>query len=150
MGDSAERHNTNGLDPAHTSVFRWAWANAREWRAEWWFGGVVFGLLGTVAGFTTPSSWGSKPELALMAFGMAVIATTLGSLIYAILVALYQQRNALRRKLSQAEPPKPNDDTSHGYKLSQKAQAGKGSIIIQGGRDVRVEQPQPHSEESSS
>jgi hypothetical protein len=76
---------------------------------------------------------------------MAVAAVMLTSLAYALLIALRQQRNALRARLEQAKASKVgqsrDEEASRGGTVSQKAQAGKGSTIIQAGRDVDATYP---------
>ncbi len=157
MGVTEGRHHADDLDPARTGVFQWAWVNAKEWRTEWWLGSVVFAVIGVVAGIIIPSSWGNKPELALIALGMAAIVVMLSSLAYALLVALHQQRNALRSRFTQTEPSRParsdNQAESPRNAISQQAWANESSTIIQAGRDIRdisVGYPQTRFDESNN
>lgn len=141
------------LDPANSGVLRWAWVSAKRWRAEWWLGGVVFGVVGVVTGFAIPASWGNKLELGLIAFGMAVVVVMVVSVGYALLRAAYEQRNALRTRLSGGKPPEPGKSSpadSHGSRVTQKAQAGKGAIIIQAGRDAHYTPPDKRNEDGTA
>jgi hypothetical protein len=153
-------HDGVNLDPEYAGAVRWAWASAKQWRAKWWLGGVLFGIVGTVSGFIIPGSWGNKLELSLMAFAIAVAIVTLISLVFALLSAPHQQRNALRDRIAkerlleagdiQGQPESPARD------ISQQARADDGSTIvqagrdaIQAGRDVHYTNPQANSGESN-
>ena len=56
----------------------------------------MFTAFAVVAGFRIPDSWGTKLEISLMALGMAVAGVLAFSLVYALVVAPYEQRKALR------------------------------------------------------
>lgn len=142
------------LDPEYSDALHWAWASAKQWRAKWWLGGVLFGAAGIVTGFIIPGSWGNKLELSLIAFSMAVVAVILISLALAFLIAPYQQRNALRDRIDRESPAEArkfrNQSESRTSNISQLAQAGSGSDIVQAGRDVRHTSPQTKHREQGS
>lgn len=85
-------------------VFRWAWYRAKEYRARFWVGALLFSL--TVALFVSRLPLPPHPAATqnLIATVLAVIGATIvtgiGSYAYALIAAPYQQRNALRARLS--------------------------------------------------
>jgi hypothetical protein len=86
-------------------VWRWAWREAKRHRGEFWLAGFFFAVVTAGAAYLLAINLHSTPTpkqaffVALEALGLGVIAVVLLSLVFALIVAPFQQRNALRREL---------------------------------------------------
>ena len=99
-------------------VWRWAWAEARRRRGEFWLAGAVFAMATVVAGVLLagqlpaqppPNGW-QKIVVGIEAAGLGVVAVFLLSLVLALVVAPIQQRNALRESVRQHQAQRPPRD----------------------------------------
>lgn len=92
-------------------VLRWAWAEAKRRRTEFWLAGVLFTVVTLIAGVllaqglpSTPTAW-DKIRVGLEAAGFGVGAVIVLSLGLALAIAPYQQRNALRATVLASSAP---------------------------------------------
>jgi hypothetical protein len=84
-------------------VFRWALTQAGGNRiATGIVGALMFSVAVVVAGYLIPTTWGTHVQIALMALGMAGASVTVLAVLYALVVAPYEQRNALRTLAKEA------------------------------------------------
>ncbi len=95
-----------GPDPFGSSL-GWAWAEARRRRGEFWLATVVFTVVTLFAGVlllgglpNSPSP-GEQITAGLESAALGVVAVVLLSLLLGLIVAPYQQRNALRRMVEE-------------------------------------------------
>lgn len=88
-------------------VFRWAWYRARESRARFLVGALVFSLIVAVIVSRLPLPPNPTATQNLIATVLAVIGATIvtvvGSYAWALAAAPFQQRNALRTQLSESQ-----------------------------------------------
>jgi hypothetical protein len=84
-------------------VFRWAWYHAREYRTRFWIGAVTFSALASGIGVAivlpTDPTLGEKIAAALVALAIASALTVVGTYLWALVAAPYQQRDELGRLL---------------------------------------------------
>lgn len=89
------------LDP-FKGVFRWAWRRAGQHRKTFWVGSValsaVFVFVGATVTAPADPTWGERIVNGLLALGIAVGCVVFSTLLYAVLVAPYEQRGELRRE----------------------------------------------------
>lgn len=87
-------------------IFRWAWYRAKEFRARFWVGALVFSLIVAVMVSRLPLPPHPTATQNLIATVLAVIGaavvTVVGSYACALVAAPFQQRNALRTQLSES------------------------------------------------
>lgn len=87
-------------------VFRWAWYCAKEFRARFWVGAVVFSVIVALIISRLPLPPHPTATQNLIATVLAVIGAALvtgvGSYACALVAAPFQQRNTLRTQLSES------------------------------------------------
>lgn len=87
-------------------IFRWAWYRAKELRARFWVGALVFSLIVAVIVSRLPLPPHPTATQNLIATVLAIIGaaimTGIGSYACALVAAPFQQRNALRTQLSES------------------------------------------------
>jgi len=82
--------------------FRWAWAEARKRRGEFWLAGGVFAAVTLVVGAILAQglpgvpTTGDRVAIGLESAGLGIAAVLMLSLALGLVVAPYHQRNALR------------------------------------------------------
>lgn len=90
-----------------SGVFRWAWHSAAQYRAKFLVGGAIFSCVAAgVGAFVVPPAQATTAEKALdavLAAAAAAALTCVGTYAVALLRALYEQRNALRDKVSASD-----------------------------------------------
>jgi hypothetical protein len=90
-----------------SGVFRWAWHSAAQYRAKFLVGGALFSCIAAgVGAFVVPpvhATTAQKVLDAVLAAAAAAVLTCIGTYAVALLRALYEQRNALRDKLSASD-----------------------------------------------
>jgi hypothetical protein len=95
------------VDPMQ-GVWRWTWREAKRRRGEFWLAGAVFTVVTLAAGIWLESQLLSQPTpgqkfvAGLEAAGLGMGAVVLLSLVFALILAPFQQRNALRRTVQTA------------------------------------------------
>ncbi len=94
------------LDPRR-GVFRWARTRARNHRGRFGVGSVLLGafvaVLGVAIHLPSHPTTAQRMINALSGFGIAVGVILIGTLVYALVVAPYEQRNKLRRLLAESQ-----------------------------------------------
>ena len=90
-----------------SGVFRWAWHSAARYRAKFLVGGAIFSCVAAgVGAFVVPSAQATTAQKvldAVLAAAAAAALTCVGTYAVALLRALYEQRNALRDKVSDSD-----------------------------------------------
>jgi uncharacterized membrane protein YfbV (UPF0208 family) len=90
-----------------SGVFRWAWHSAAQYRAKFLVGGAIFSCVAAgVGAFVVPPAQATTAQKALdavLAAAVAAALTCIGTYAVALLTALYEQRNALRDRLSASD-----------------------------------------------
>lgn len=110
-------------------VFRWAWRRAARRRAQFWVATVIFSaVLSAITAFIVlpPNLTLVQKVLgALTALGAATVAVVASTYILALMAAPYQQRNALRRTVSELQASVSRE---HAHRLRQLAANLKNSL----------------------
>lgn len=89
---------------AESGVFRWAWHRASQYRAKFLVGAALFSCVAAGVGafvvLPAHATAAQKALAAVLAVAAAAVLTCIGTYAAALLTAPYEQRNALRAKLS--------------------------------------------------
>jgi hypothetical protein len=86
-------------------VYRWAWHRSVQHRAKWWIGTVAFSatlaIVGALAVIPTNPTTSQKVLAALGGLAATTILVLIGTYLAALGAAPYEQRNALRRRITE-------------------------------------------------